>query len=99
MATKFTFRHVPRTGRYRCFEPRRDEIKFKGVVVGDIFQIGPNTLVPAFKGQEGKFRVILFAKERNITLKRVFNDEQEARDFLNRNVEEILTLYPLKGET
>ena len=85
----FTFRKVPRTGRYGSFELKETEIKLNKMQVGRIFEIRKNH----------KYR-ISFAVKREpteeypapfewITLKKICNTEPEARDFVKKHEKEI----------
>ena len=90
---KFTFKKVPRTGRFRCFEREETEIKLNKKIVGSI--------------SEGKDTwYIRFAIKKNptekepapfkwITLKYKPDDEADAREFIRKHNDEIQKRYDL----
>jgi len=93
---KFTFKTTPATGRYRSFYPDTHEIKFKRKVCGLITDQVPH-----------KIRLQVVKKDINedgnpncswkwITLKYEGKTLQETKDFLNKNIDEIIKTHNLQ---
>lgn len=95
---KFTFKKEPReTGLRAVGHPHRSvTIKLKKKKVGMIH-------APYWASEEYKWKIMLMVEDPEgenrkwhwITLKARFDKEQEARDFLNEHIEEIMEKYDL----
>lgn len=94
---KFTFKKIIPVGYYRSFQTRYSEIKLDKKVVGCIQG-----------GERGEFKIMLHVVKKdiaedgnlnclfkNVILKVQFNSEEEAREFLNKNIEKILHKFEL----
>ena len=93
---KFTFKTIPATGRYRSFYPDEHQIKFKKKVCGHISD-----------GVPYKIKLQIIKKDINedkhpncpwkfIVLKHESKTLQEAKDFLNANIDEIIKTHNLQ---
>ena len=87
---KFTFKTTKQTGPYSSFSNDWNEIKLNKKAVGNI-------------GGQVPFTISLYVmkKDKNcewkhVRLKKQSETLQEAKDFLNANIEKILQLYTLK---
>lgn len=96
-ADKFTFKTTKPTGRYRSFDSDYHDIKFKGVVVGSIVSSKP------FKCRFMVIKNGTTIKDDNpncpwkwITLKKESETLQDAKDWLNANIEGIMKQWPLR---
>lgn len=94
---KFTFRRVPRTGRFRTFEQRWTEIKLKKKVVGSLTE----------NRREGHWRIRFAVKKEKtekdpapfkwVTLKHKPDSEEAGRRFIlkfNDEIQEKCDLHP-----
>ena len=105
---KFTFKKVIYTGKWKSFQAETHEIKVNKIQVGSIYKVKN---VGFSSEDEGKFKIILQVNKKdimednnpnctwkNITLVGRFNTAQEAKEFLNRNVNKITEKYDLHIE-
>jgi hypothetical protein len=102
--SKFTFKKTPRAGRWASFDLETHEIKLKGKQVGMISEVGNRSMDPEPPpGMAGKFRVSFTVEDplnrpagrKWIRLKAVFDNAQEAREWLNAHAEELQKKFPL----
>lgn len=93
---KFTFKKTIHTGKYRSFELDNTAIKLGGRVVGYIAEIRESTppyrVSFAIKREKTKENPCSF---KWIHLKKRFANENEARELIKRNEEEIQKKYDL----
>jgi hypothetical protein len=95
-ANKFTFKCVKEKGRYSAFTKGHHTIKYRKLVCGSIIEERP-------------FRIRLMVHKDDInedgnpncpwkwiSLKKESESLQEAKDWLNENIEEVLAKYPLR---
>ena len=91
----FTFRKVPKTGRYSSFDLNETEIKLNKMLVGRIYKIRDTSKYRiSFVVKKEPTRKDL-AKFKWITLKKICDTEPEARDFVKKHEKEIQEKYNL----
>ena len=92
---KFTFKTNKSTGKYRSFYPDSCDIKLEGKVVGSIYhadKVRIQLMVVKNDITEDKNRNCIW---KNIFLAKTFNDLNEAKNFLNEHIEQIMLKYKL----
>ena len=93
---KFTFKTDKPTGQYSSFYPNQNYIKLKGIKVGVIGDKLPH-----------RIRLMCYKKDITedgnpnckwewITLKHKSTTLKEAKEFLNKNIDAILSLYDIR---
>lgn len=95
MYKKFTFKKTPRVGRYSSFEPDFTDIKLEGSKVGWIAEASHFSKFPVEERYGISFHVQDGESFRNITLKKRFPKEVDARDFLMKHNDMIQEKYKL----
>lgn len=89
---KFTFKNKKSTGRYSWLDPNTHYIKLNGKKVGYIKDVEPYKINLSIKKEETETEPAPF---KWITLKKESKSLQEAKDFLNEYIEQILEKYDL----
>lgn len=86
---KFTFKTEHPTGRYRSFYPSYHHIKLKKIEVGSIDDREPHSIrLMIVKSDEDK-KIEPNCEWKWVTLRAKFTSISEAKEFLNKNFEEI----------
>lgn len=97
MKNKFTFKKNTPVGKFAVFQTKYTDIKFNKKVCGSIN-----------RDREYKWKILLSVMKNekfndgnencdwmNIVLKTVFEKEEQARDFLNNNIDKIMDTFTL----
>jgi hypothetical protein len=99
MANKFTFKKIKHTGKFAWLNEEEHDIKIGKFKVGSISEKSKHFKdIPA----DQKYSIMLATVNPEqksgfswITIKAKFSNAQEARDFLDKNFEAIITKYEL----
>jgi hypothetical protein len=93
---KFTFKTVKPTGSYSSFYPNHNYIKLNKIQVGTIKDKLPHRIKLMVIKEDINSDGNPNCKWEWVTLKREFNTIQEAKDFLNDNIDSMLEKFKLK---
>jgi len=92
---KFTFKTTKPTGRYRSFESALHDIKLNKKIVGSILDKVPYTIGFTINKKDIMENGNPNCCWRWVRLKKEFTSLQEAKDFLNANIDRLLKQFDL----